>query len=255
MVECITRSTPRVRGRCRKGVAHVLSQAVRAPAALAIAATALQVRDRNGGVRRRFSPDESRGGPKGRLDGREVRHVRERDLETPRDEMLAQQLCGPEVGVERRHDVITGRKRLKHGHCRSHAGAEGHGRSATLEARHGHFERLPIRVRITDVLVAGREGAVGRALKGSREVDCGHQGSRYWIGRRSRMHSQGLKAQFPSLLPLTRMIPRDRPSNTGDELAKPPIGSTPLCIPLFGRPVIPSPVLPPARSGDARSGG
>jgi len=40
VVECITRSMPRSSGRCRKGVAQVLSQAVRAPADRAISATA-----------------------------------------------------------------------------------------------------------------------------------------------------------------------------------------------------------------------
>lgn len=110
------------------------------------------------------------------------RHVRERDLKAPRDEVLAQQLRGPEVGVEGRHHVIAGRKRLKHGHRRGHSGGEGHRRSATLEAGHGRFQGSPIRVRIADVLVAGREGAVGRALKGGRELDRRHQGS----GRRIR---------------------------------------------------------------------
>src|SRR5207247_9003273 len=42
VVECITRSTPRARGRCKKGVAQVLSQAVRTPADFAIATTAFK---------------------------------------------------------------------------------------------------------------------------------------------------------------------------------------------------------------------
>src|ERR1044071_9705528 len=38
VVECITRSTPSANGCCRNGVAQVLSQALMAPAALAISA-------------------------------------------------------------------------------------------------------------------------------------------------------------------------------------------------------------------------
>src|ERR671917_2402833 len=121
VVACTTRSAPSSRGRCRTGVAQVLSQAIRAPASRAIpeiSRTSVIFRRGFEGVSTHNSLVLGRTAPPDLL---RVRHVDEGGLYAPAGEKVPEDLPRPEVGVVRGDHVVAGGERLQYRHRGGHA--------------------------------------------------------------------------------------------------------------------------------------
>ena len=173
------------------------------PRAMRQGADGFQVRDRNRRIRRSFRPDETRGRLQRAFDGRQIRHVDERDVKAPGSEVLLQELGRPVVHVERRDDVVAGFEGLKNGHRRGRARRKRDCRRPALELRERLLQGAPVRVRFANVRVAGRKRSVRGALKRGRQMNRG----RNRAGRRIRscgsVHGESFEFQVVN-------IPRSR---------------------------------------------
>src|SRR5919106_2537100 len=150
------------------------------------------------GVRRRLHPHDLRAGRERSLDGSGVGHVDEVHGQAPRRERVAEEMAGPEVGVERRHHVIAGGQRQEYGGRRRRGRGERGGGRPTLQLGQALLERLAIGVVGAAVDVAARRRAVRLVLEGRRRVQRRRDGAGSGVHPKAGVDGQRLDSHARS---------------------------------------------------------
>ena len=124
MAECTTTSAPSASGRCRYGVANVLSTTTRAPCSCATAHTRSDVDDRERGVGGRLDPHQRGAVGPVVLERVEIGEVRDAPLDARGTEHLRHEPVRAAVGVVGDDHALAGREQAQHGVLCGHAARE-----------------------------------------------------------------------------------------------------------------------------------